>query len=147
MAKCLRCGYDLIKVIPEHYINPDYANEYEFEYSEYACPHCGTYYTVEGINDDEKNTVPKYNKELEKEFVDESHGYEGLCPECGRHIVWSSDFMRSEIIGDVDNEDDDALVSYVYCPYCGSFTEIIEAKPSELVRFPIYKELNKDGKD
>ena len=145
MAKCLRCGHEMNKVKPEHFINPYMVEEHDGDYSEYACPYCGTYYTVEGISEEEKETVPKYNEELKKDFVDTGHGYDGFCPECGCHIVWSSDFMRSEVIGDVDNDDDDALVSYVYCHYCGSYTEIIEAKPSELKRFPIYNELNKDG--
>lgn len=140
MCKCLRCEHEMIKVKPENFINPDRWNE-NSSYSEYSCSYCGTYYTVEGISEEEKHTVPKYNEELKKDFVDESHGYSGLCPECGKHIVWSSDFMRSEVIGDVDDEEDDALVSYVFCPYCGSMIEIIEAKPSEIKRFPISKEV------
>jgi len=140
MCKCLRCEHEMIKVKPENFINPDRWNENP-SYSEYSCSYCGTYYTVEGISEEEKHTVPKYNEELRKDFVDESHGYSGLCPECGKHIIWSSDFMRSEVIGDVDDEEDDALVSYVFCPYCGSMTEIIEAKPSEIKRFPISKEV------
>lgn len=54
--------------------------------------------------------------------------------------------MRSEVWGDTETFDengnkivnewgtdvDDALVSYVSCPYCGAYIEIVEAKPSEL---------------
>lgn len=148
MAKCLRCNYEMNKVKPEHFINPYMIEEHDGDYSEYACPHCGTYYTVEGISEEEKNTVPKYNEEFRKDFMDVSHGCEGFCPECGSHVIFSSENMRSKVIGDVEKKDDDALVSYVYCPYCGAFTEIIEPKPSELVRFPIYRDLNKkDEKD
>lgn len=137
MSKCLRCGHELVKVSDENRIYPDENT------IEYACQYCGTYITVREISEDEKDTVPKYNKELEKDFVDESHGYYGVCPECGKHIVWSSDFMRSEVWGDVEKDEEDSLVSYVYCPYCGSMIEIVEPNETELKRFPIYKELNK----
>ena len=138
MAKCLRCGEELI--------GEDVLFDDESKY--YHCPNCGTQYVVNEVNENEKMCYPKYNKKLLKDFIDEYHGYEGLCTECGKHIVWSSDFMRSEIIGDIDMEDvdeygiptDDSLVSFVTCPYCGVYIEIIEPKPSEIKNYPYWKD-------
>lgn len=148
MAKCLRCEHELEEIE----IEDVFSDDDEIKFKEYKCPYCGTLYRVEEILEEEKHTVPKYNKELEKDFIDQSHGYEGLCTECGKHIIWSSDFMRSEVLSDVGkyneetnkfeyDKEDDSLVSYVYCPYCGSMIEIIEPKPSELINYPIHNEL------
>lgn len=141
MAKCLRCDYEDLEE----------CESYEDNVKEYHCPHCGTHYIVGLVEESEKESYPAYNDELKKDFIDERHGYNGLCTECGRHIVWSSDFMRSETVGDVDIDDvdenglpvDDALVSFVICPYCGCYTEIIEPKPSETGDYPYWDELNK----
>ena len=59
--------------------------------------------------------------------------------------------MRSEVVGDVDETVvdeyglpvDDALVSNVYCPYCGASIDIIEPKPSDIKKnnYPYWEEL------
>ena len=145
-AECMRCGQSMNEVDLDDYVYPKLDDDCCGSLSEWKCPHCGTYYSVSGPADEDKENYPAYNEELEKNFCDGHHGYDGLCPECGHHIVWSGDFMRSEVWGDTEKLDengkpivdeygldvDDALVSYVSCPYCGAYIEIVEAKPSEL---------------
>lgn len=155
---CMRCGAELIEIPKEDYIYPDFDEDgYCGSVMELKCPECGTYYSVSGVPEEDRNNYPAYNKELEENFVDAHHGYDGLCPVCGNHIIWSGDFMRSEVWGDVEQLDengkpilnewgfdaDDALASYVSCPYCGSYIEIVEAKPSELEAL----EKKKNGSD
>ena len=110
-------------------------------------------------SEEDKENYPYYNDELKDGFCDAHHGYDGFCPECGSHIIWSGDFMRSEVWGDVEQLDengnpivdeygidvDDSLVSYVSCPYCGAYIEIVEAKPSELKALQEEKEKNNDN--
>ena len=144
---CMRCGELLEEVKKEDYINFPYDEEEGVgAIAEYRCPHCLTYYSVFPPDEEVKESYPAYNKEAEETFVDAHHGYDGECPLCGNHIVWSGDFMRSEVWGDTEQLDsdgnpivdeygtdvDDALASYVRCPYCGADIEIVEAKPSEL---------------
>ena len=144
---CMRCGADLSEVPKEDYMYPDFDEDgYSGSIMELKCPECGTYYSVSAVPEEDKENYPAYNPELEEGFTDSHHGYDGLCPVCGNHIIWQSDFMRSEVWGDTETLDengnpivdeygcdvDDALVSYVVCPYCGSYIEIVEAKPSEL---------------
>ena len=145
-ARCMRCGALLDKVPEEDYIYPKLGDEYEGSLSEWRCPECGTYYSVSPVDEEDKENYPYYNPELREGFADAYHGYDGHCPECGSHIIWSGDFMRSEVWGDVEVLDengkpvvdengidiDDSLASYVTCPYCGATIEIVEAKPSEL---------------
>ena len=145
--RCMRCGEPLVKVNDEDRITPPYDEDENFGcVAEYKCPHCLTYYTVTPVDPEEKENYPAFNEKLQENFCDSNHGYDGECPECGSHIVWQSDFMRSEVWGDTELLDengepildeygldvDDSLVSYVACPYCGAYIEIVEAKPSEL---------------
>ena len=151
---CIRCGEELVEVPKDDYVYPDFDEDgYSGSVIELRCPKCGAYHSVTGVDPEDKHNYPAYNEELEKDFVDVGHGYPGRCPLCGSHIVWSSDFMRSEVWGDTETLDengkeivdewgcdvDDSLVSYVSCPHCGAYIEIVDAKPSEL------KELNKDA--
>ena len=145
-AYCMRCGAELIKVKKEDYVYPNLDEDCQGSVSEWKCPECGTYYSVTPPAEEDKMNYPFYNEELQDGFCDSHHGYDGFCPECGSHIVWSGDFMRSEVWGDTEKLDengkpivdeygidvDDSLVSYVSCPYCGAYIEIVEAKPSEL---------------
>lgn len=137
MAECLRCNHEMIDNGEGEFFD-------EVPNKSYDCPHCGTHVEVYlPRTKEEKQNLPMYNKELE-EFGDSSHGYDGLCPECGHHIIWQSDFMRSEVVGDKYGLPvDDALVSNVYCPYCGASIEIIEPKPSDIEKnnYPYWKEL------
>lgn len=154
---CMRCDAELVEIPKEDYVYPAYYDdECSGSIAEFKCPKCGTYYTVTGVAEEDKENYPAYNPELEETFVDSHHGYDGLCPMCGSHIVWSGDFMRSEVWGDTEVLDaegnpihdeyggdiDDALVSEVSCPYCGAYIEIVEAKPSELEELKRGKDTN-----
>ena len=153
---CIRCGEELVEVPKEEYMYPDFDEDgYSGSILELKCPKCGAYHSVTPVAEEEKKNYPAYNEEVDKNFVDSGHGYPGYCPICGSHIVWSSDFMRSEVWGDTETFDengnkivdewgcdvDDSLVSYVACPYCGAYIEVVDAKPSELKE----KEANGDN--
>ncbi len=129
--RCMRCGAPLVKVSDDERMTPPYWEEESGEpVEEYRCPECLTYHTVTPVDPESKDAYPAYNKEAAENFVDSYHGYDGECPKCGSHIVWSSDFMRSEVWGDVE-DDEDTLVSYVSCPYCGAYIELVEATDKE----------------
>ena len=143
---CIRCGAELVEVQEDAYMYPDFDEEgYSGSVVEYTCPKCGAHHSVTPVDPEDKDNYPAFNENLEKDFVDCGHGYDGECPLCGSHIVWSSDFMRSEVWGDTETFDengekivdefgcdvDDSLVTYVSCPHCGAYIEIVDAKPSE----------------
>lgn len=119
---CMRCDHELELVHEETADN----------FFCYICPVCLTLHWVSLPDEDLRNYYHFYNEEVDNEVANENHGYNGLCPNCGHHIIWGADFMRSEVMGDVDNEEDDSLASDVHCPNCGTAVTIIEAKPSEL---------------
>ena len=158
-AYCMRCGAELKEIPKEDYIYPNLDEDCSGSISEWKCPECGTYYAVTPPSEEDKENYPYYNDKLKDGFCDAHHGYDGFCPECGSHIIWSGDFMRSEVWGDVEQLDengnpivdeygidvDDSLVSYVSCPYCGAYIEIVEAKPSELKALQEEKEKNNDN--
>lgn len=49
-----------------------------------------------------------------------------VCPCCGGYLIWSSDFMASEVgYCESDNEEDDTIVSYMNCIDCGAQVELI----------------------
>ena len=158
-AYCMRCGAELKEIPKEDYIYPNLDEDCSGSISEWKCPECGTYYAVPPPRAEDKENYPYYNDKLKDGFCDAHHGYDGFCPECGSHIIWSGDFMRSEVWGDVEQLDengnpivdeygidvDDSLVSYVSCPYCGAYIEIVEAKPSELKALQEEKEKNNDN--
>ena len=141
MAECMRCFHELVEV-------ENMYEGYDIEVKEYNCPYCGAIEICYPCPEEDRDDYTYYNNDIEDTLGGSDHGYPGLCPICGSHIVWGSDFMRSEILGDVDEDDldehglpkDDALASSVSCPHCGAGIEIIEAKPSEYHLYPYYKE-------
>ena len=54
------------------------------------------------------------------------------CPKQVNDIVVMDSATYQNNVITINYTVDDALVSYVVCPYCGSYIEIVEAKPSEL---------------
>lgn len=157
----MRCGAELEIIKKEDYVYPDIEEDgYSGSVGEYRCPVCGSYYSVSAPDEESRQNYPKYNEELRENFGDSHHGYDGFCPECGHHIIWSGDFMRSEVWGDTETLDekgnpivdeygcdvDDSLVAYVSCPYCGAYIEIVDAKPSELekIAHQLYEKYKKD---
>lgn len=141
MAECMRCFHELVEV-------KNTEDEYDIEVKEYHCPHCGAIEIYYPCEEEDKKGYAYYNDEIEDSLGGCSHGYPGLCPICGSHIVWGGDFMRSEVLGDVDEDDlgeygipkDDSLATNVMCPHCGGTIDIIDAKPSEYHLYPFYEE-------
>ena len=49
-----------------------------------------------------------------------------VCPCCGGYLIWSSDFMASEVgYCESDDEDEDTIVSYMNCMDCGAQVELV----------------------
>lgn len=146
MAECMRCSHELKEV--------DNMDEgYDIEVKEYNCPHCGAIEFCYPCPEEDRENYAFYDENVEDTLGGCSHGYPGLCPICGSHIIWGSDFMRSEVLGDVDESEldeyglpkDDSLATSVSCPHCGASIDIIDAKPSEYHLYPFYSEdENKD---
>jgi predicted RNA-binding Zn-ribbon protein involved in translation (DUF1610 family) len=126
--QCMRCDTPL-EIIEK---------DEEFGIIVFKCPYCGVIEYFTPCEEDEKEDYAFYNEEITDNLSLDEHGYHGLCPQCGRHIIWGADFMRSEILCDVYDDDDDSLASSVSCPHCGSRIDIIEAKPSEYKNYPMY---------
>lgn len=66
----------------------------------FQCPHCGLIEESATPEPEDQQFYPAYNGEPDN-GPDVEHGYHGLCPECGHHIIWGADFMRSEVVGDI----------------------------------------------
>ena len=140
MAECMRCSHELKKI--------DNIDEYDIEVQEYQCPNCGAIEILYPCAEEDRKDYAYYSENVHDTLGGCEHGYPGLCPQCGSHIIWGGDFMRSEVLCDVDEDDvdeyglpkDDALASNVSCPHCGAGIDIIEAKPSEYHLYPFYND-------
>ena len=100
-ARCSHCNAEL-----------ELVESFEF-FDEYECPECG-------------RTIMVAKPETPVEGCpDEYHGYDARCPLCGHYVVWSGDFMRSEVLGDCDDEHD-SLAAEVVCPNCGAEITIVD---------------------
>lgn len=145
---CMRCEHELV-VLEERFLD---AEDKELMERVYQCPHCGALEYFYPCSEEDKENYAYYNEDVEDNLGGCSHGYDGLCPQCGSHIIWGSDFMRSEILGDVEEGevdeygclDDDSLASSVHCPHCGASIDVIEAKPSERKDYPYYNSVKKE---
>lgn len=145
---CMRCDHELIEV------DAGLTGE-ELGVREFNCPYCGTIEIFYPCPEEDRENYAYYNDENEDTLGGCDHGYPGLCPQCGSHIIWGSDFMRSEVLGDVDEDDvdeygipnDDALASSVHCPHCGASIDVIDAKPSEYHLYPLYKNCENTEED
>lgn len=91
--ECMCCDHPLELV-------EEISEDGEFETHRYKCPNCGLIEEAYIPDDEDKQSYPAYNGE-ECSVADCEHGYHGLCPECGCHIIWGADFMRSEVWGDI----------------------------------------------
>jgi predicted RNA-binding Zn-ribbon protein involved in translation (DUF1610 family) len=119
---CMNCGSELQFI----------CEKTDFNEEIYICPKCNVMHTYMPVYDDDKDEYHFYNPSVTNGIPDEFHGYNGLCPKCGTHIIWSCDAMRSEIIGDVEEGDSDTLVVYVSCPECGGITELVYPTEDEI---------------
>jgi DNA-directed RNA polymerase subunit RPC12/RpoP len=61
------------------------------------------------------------------------------CMRCGHEIILEGNFMLSEINGEELNEDDDTMVTYAHCPYCGARYELTDTPESEKKNYPYWK--------
>lgn len=61
------------------------------------------------------------------------------CMRCGHEIIIGGNFMLSEINGEELNEEDDAMVTNAYCPYCGARYELTDTPESEKKNYPYWK--------
>lgn len=95
------CGGKLVKVDPENYICTCPDNDELPGCCEYECDTCKTRYAVTPCAPEEREYYPYYNEEKEDGVPNCNHGFEAECPICGHYLVWSSEFMRSEVVGDV----------------------------------------------
>ena len=61
------------------------------------------------------------------------------CMRCGHEIIIEGNFMLSEINGEELNEEDDAMVTYAICPYCGARYELTDTLESEKKNYPYWQ--------
>lgn len=149
MPKCIRCNHELELLSSDDEM---YDLVEEGEAKCYVCPYCGARYDVGIPDDDEKERYHYYNKDAECTISNENHGYEGKCLECGHYLIIMNNFMRSEVYGDVDEEDldenglpkDDTIVDILYCPNCGSDITAVPPKPSEENSYQYYKDVEEE---
>jgi hypothetical protein len=138
--KCIRCGETL---------DPLYDEEFDDEYTtNLICPNCGCIHLTSFTDDTEDYHY--FNKEVEG-MKNENHGYIGLCPVCRNHLIIVNNFMRSEVLGDIDGPvdqygifEDDSMTEEVTCPNCGTYVSLIPPKPSEEGNYPFYKEIEEE---
>ena len=141
MAKCIRCGHELK-------LDCDLSHEEDIDKKYYVCPHCGITYDVTLPIDEDKQDYSYYNDSVKCDVSDENHGYEGKCTECGHYVIIMNNFMRSEVYGDVNEEDvdengvlkDDAIVDCLFCPNCGADIMVVPPKPSEEEKYDYFKD-------
>lgn len=60
------------------------------------------------------------------------------CMRCKHEIILEGNFMLSEINGEELNEDDDTMVTYAHCPYCGARYELTDTPESEKRNYPYW---------
>ncbi len=117
----------------------------------YMCYNCGTRYDVETIEEECQEDYPYYNKDIEDTTEDTNHGCDMKCPVCDHWTVISRNFMRSEVCGDVDEDNvdefgclvDDSIVTDIVCPHCGTLITVIPCKPSEEKDYPFFNDTDK----
>ena len=119
----------------------------EEDLKSFLCYHCGTRYDVEPVvEEDEKEYYPFYNKDLECDSEAESHDSHIICPICGHHTLLLGNFKRSEVCGDVNEDEvdeygcylDDVIVDSLFCPPSGTSIPVIPCTPSEYNHLPYY---------
>ena len=131
--RCIRCG----EVLETRYEDDEL-------YPDMICPKCGHVHLFQIPDEEYRNEYHYFNEEVEG-VKDEFHGYYGKCPICGNHLIISNNFMRSEVLGDVEGPEDenglledDTMTEEVMCPNCGTSVSLIPPKPSEYNNFPLY---------
>ena len=62
------------------------------------------------------------------------------CMRCKHKLILESNFMLSEINGEELSDDDDAMVTYAHCPYCGARYELTDTPQSEKKNYPYWNQ-------
>lgn len=60
------------------------------------------------------------------------------CMRCKHNLILESNFMLSEINGEELSENDDAMVTYAHCPYCGARYELTDTPENEKKNYPYW---------
>ena len=61
------------------------------------------------------------------------------CMRCEHDIVLEGNFMLSEINGEELTEDEDTMVTYAHCPYCGARYELTDTPECEKKDYPYWR--------
>ena len=115
--KCVRCETD---------VDLDYGYDAEYEG---VCNYCGLTYLLTLPSDEEKQYYHFYNKNgVEAGIWTEPHGGSIKCPVCEGYATITGNFNRNEILGDVENEEEDSMTEEYDCQNCGMHLSIIGCK-------------------
>ena len=57
---------------------------------------------------------------------------------CEHDLILEGNFMLSEINGEVLTEEEDTMVTYAHCPYCGARYELTDTPESEKKNYPYW---------
>lgn len=61
------------------------------------------------------------------------------CMRCGHKIILESNFMLSEINGEDLSEEEDAIVTFAHCPFCGAMYTLTDTPISERHSYPYWR--------
>ena len=50
---------------------------------------------------------------------------------CRHDLILENNFMLSDINGEILSDEDDSMVTYAHCPYCGARYELYDVSESE----------------
>lgn len=65
------------------------------------------------------------------------------CMRCQHDLILECNFMLSEINdNEYMEEDDDAIVTYAHCPYCGARYQLTDTPESEKKDYPYWNKEN-----
>lgn len=95
-----------------------------------TCQHCGTTYMAWEYEDSE-----------EEEVVCGDQGF-GNCFLCGGTLIWSGDFMLSDLDDSIEDDDDDALMQSLTCAHCGAPVEVYHVPENYKKDYPFWNEGN-----
>ena len=64
------------------------------------------------------------------------------CMRCAHNLILEGNFMLSEINCKELSEEEDAIVTYAQCPYCGARYELIDTPECEKKNYPYWEQTN-----
>ena len=68
--------------------------------------------------------------------------YKEKCWRCGKELICHGNFMISDWEGIDMNEDDDAMITDYYCPFCGMEYSITDTPRNQMKNYPYFKNRN-----